>query len=177
MPNPVLQNIKTRRVCRDMTDERVTREQLAQILEAGRWAPAGGNQRSNRYVAITNSELLRLLGMAAPGMYQKPQAIILLCIDWAKVAEYQFAETDMVPYVDLGTTMQTMMLAAHGIGLGSGPVTSFSKTAVKVILNMPEHLSPEIMLCVGHPAPRTKRFAKSSKKVTWQSLTEWERFD
>jgi nitroreductase len=96
-------------------------------------------------------------------MFQNPQAIILICIDQEKVAENQFSPTDHTAYIDLGTAMQTMMLAAHAIGLGSGPVTSFSKAAVRVVLNMPAHLSPEVMVCIGHPAPR-KQLPMRSKK-------------
>jgi nitroreductase len=53
----------------------------------------------------------------------------------------------------VGTAVQTMLLAAHAIGLGAGPVMSFSKAAVGVILQLPDHLSPEALVCLGHPAP------------------------
>ena len=39
MSNPVLENIRTRRVVREMTAEPVDPVALAQILEAGRWSP------------------------------------------------------------------------------------------------------------------------------------------
>ena len=39
MSDEILNNIKTRRVVREMTDEGVEREQIETILEAGRWAP------------------------------------------------------------------------------------------------------------------------------------------
>ena len=169
--------IKTRRVIRNMTDQPVAREQLEQILAAGRWAPVGGNQRIHRFVAVQNPSLLRLLRMVSPGMFQQPQAIILICIDREKVAANQSAATDRTPYIDLGTAMQTMMLAAHSIGLGSGPVTSFSKAAVRVILNLPPRLTPEVMVCIGHPAPSKQLPMRNKQKITWQSLTYWDRFE
>ncbi len=177
MTKHTLDVIKTRRVIRNMTKQPVAREQLEQVLEAARWAPTGGNQRVHRFVAIQNPSLLRLLRMVSPGMFQQPQAVILICIDWEKVAANQYAATDRTPYIDLGTAMQTMMLAAHSIGLGSGPVTSFSKAAVRVILNLPQRLSPELMVCIGHPAPRKQLPMRGKKKITWQSLTYWERFE
>ena len=45
MSDEILNNIKTRRAVREMTDEGVEREQIETILEAGRWAPTGGNLR------------------------------------------------------------------------------------------------------------------------------------
>jgi len=69
-----------------------------------------------------------------------------------------------------------MMLATHGIGLGSGPVTSFSKAALQIILNLPLNLSPEMLLCIGYAAPKRQLPMRPIRKVTWQSLTDWERF-
>lgn len=177
MTHPTLDVIKTRRVIRNMTNQPVARQQVEQILEAARWAPVGGNQRVHRFVAVQNPSLLRLLRMVSPGMSQQPQAIILICIDREKVAANQFAPTDHGPIMDLGAAMQTMMLAAHSIGLGSGPVTSFSKAAVRVILNLPPRLSPEVMVCLGYPAPGKQMPMRNKQKTTWQSLTYWDRFE
>jgi nitroreductase len=176
MSDQLLKTIKSRRVIRNMTDKQVERTQLENILEAGRWAPAGGNQRTNRFVAIQDPLILNAIRMFAPGMYQRPSAAILICIDGSVVDSYQSSEMDRTPYIDLGATMQTMMLAAHAIGLGSGPVTSFSKAAVRVILNLPSNLSPEILICFGYPGPKSQLPMRPKKKVTWQSLTDWERF-
>jgi len=178
MSDQILKTIKTRRVIREMSDQSVERAQLEKIVEAGRWAPAAGNQRTNRFVVIQDPTTLGLMRIFSSGMVQRPQAIVLLCIDWKVVEGNQFPETDRSPYIDLGATMQTMMLAAHGIGLGSGPVTSFSKEGVRVILNLPSNLSPEIIICIGYAAPKSKSQLpmRPKKKVTWQSLTDWERY-
>ncbi|MCK5314556.1 MAG: nitroreductase family protein [Anaerolineales bacterium] len=179
MSDLLLKTIKTRRVIREMSDRPVEGTQLEKILEAGRWAPAAGNQRTNRFVVIQDPLTLRLIRMFSPGMFQQPQAVILLCIDWDVVEANQFAALDRSPYIDLGATMQTMMLAAHAIGLGSGPATSFSKEAVRIILNLPPNLTPEIIVCIGYAAPpgKSQLPMRPKKKVTWQSLTDWERFE
>jgi hypothetical protein len=69
-----------------------------------------------------------------------------------------------------------MLLAAHAIGLGAGPVTSFSKAAVRVILNLPAQLSPAVLVCVGHPAAAGPPPMRPRGRITWQSLTDWEVF-
>ena len=181
MSQHTLDTIKTRRVIRNMTDQPVEREKLEKVLEAARWAPTGGNQRVHRFVAIQDPLLVRLLRLVSPGMFQKPQAIILICIDWVAVRAEGYSDTEMTPYVDIGTQMQTMMLAAHSIGIGSGPVTSFSREAVRVILNIPQHLEPYLMVTLGYAAPKKQLPMQGSlsgkkKRLTWQSLTDWERY-
>ena len=179
MSEQFLKMIKSRRVIRTMSDQPVQRSQLEKIVEMARWAPAAGNQRTNRFVVIQDPETLRLIRIVSIGMVQRPQAVILICIDWDVVKANQFPETDFSPYIDVGAAMQTMMLAAHSIGLGSGPVTSFSKEALRVILNLPSNLTPEMLICIGHKAPPEKSQLPMlpKKKLTWQSMTDWERFE
>ena len=137
MTNPVLDNIKTRRVVRELSEQGVEREQIEAILEAARWAPSGGNLRPNRYIVIEDAETRRLIRLVAPGMFQKAPLLILICTNWQVVAEHQLQPGNRALLIDVGTAAQTMMLAAHALGLASGPVTSYSKEAVKVILNLP----------------------------------------
>jgi nitroreductase len=176
MSNPVLEAIRTRRVVRGLTDEPVARPQLEDILKAGRWAPSGGNRRLHRYVAVQDPLTLRLLRMVSPGMLQKPQAIVLICIDWQRVNAYSIDTASTGLYIDVGTAAQTMLLAAHSLGLASGIVTSFPKAGVSPVLNLPSHLSPELMVCLGHAAPSVPAPMRTWGKITWQSLTDWERF-
>ena len=176
MSNPVLEAIRTRRVVRGLTDEPVARAQLEEILKAGRWAPSGGNRRLHRYVAVQDPLTLRLLRMVSPGMLQKPQAIVLICIDWQRVNAYGIDMASTGLYIDVGTAAQTMLLAAHSLGLASGIVTSFPKAGVRAVLNLPSRLSPELMICLGHAAPSSPAPMRAWGKITWQSLTDWERF-
>ena len=177
MNDEVINNIRTRRVVRELTDEGVDRTQIETILEAARWAPTGGNLRPIRYVVVEDPESRRLIRLVAPGMFQKAPVLILICINWDIVAEYKVPHTDRALLIDVGTAAQTIMLATHGIGLASGPVTSFSKEAVKVILNLPPSYSPEMFICIGHKAEQARTGMRAWRKISWRDLTHWERFD
>ncbi len=177
MSEHVLNNIRTRRVVREMTDEAVEREAVETILEAARWAPTGGNLRPIRYVVVEDPETRRLIRLVAPGMFQKAPVLILICINWAIIEQHKLPHTDRTSLIDVGGAAQTMMLAAHAIGLASGPVTSFSKEAIKVILNLPGSYSPEMFICIGHKAEVARAGMRGWKKITWRDLTHWERFD
>jgi nitroreductase len=175
MKHPVLDAIRTRRAVRSLLREPLERGELECVLDAGRWAASAGNRRPHRFVAIQDPLTLRLIRAFSPGMFQFPTAAILICIDWRRVASNRVSEQDKTLYIDVGTAAQNMMLASHAIGLGSGPVTSFSHEAVRVVLNLPQHLSPEMFVCLGHPdtsAPQRRKQAK----LSWKSITDWERF-
>ncbi len=176
MSESVLNNIRTRRVVREMSDQPVSREQVETILEAARWAPSGGNLRPIRYVVIEDEETRRLIRLVSPGMFQKAPVLVLLCLNEAVMIEHSLPPSDRALLIDVGTAAQTIMLAAHGIGLASGPVTSYSKAAIRVILNLPASYSPEMFICIGHKAESTRRGMKAWKKINWRDLTHWERF-
>ena len=176
MTNPVLDTIRSRRVARNLTDRPVERALLEQVLDAARWAPSAGNRRLQRFVAIEDPLTLRLLRMVSPGMFQRPTAAVLICIDRERVVSFGM-RTDLKGLsVDVGTAAQTILLAAHSLGLGSGIVTSFSQAAVRAILNLPERLSPELFVCLGYAEPAQPLAMRARTPVTWQSLTNWERF-
>jgi nitroreductase len=173
MTDPVLAAIRSRRVVRALTEEPVARATLESILDAGRWAPTAGNRHLQRFVATDDPRTLRVLRMVSPGMIQRPMAAVVICTDRLAAADYGFPPDASGPFVDVGTAAATMMLAAHALGLGSGPVTSFSQAAVGVVLRLPQGWVPELVVCLGHPQPVQPAPMKSGPRLGWQDLTRW----
>jgi nitroreductase len=113
--------------------------------------------------------------MVSPGMLQRPMAAIVVCVDWAEVRSYGFGPDNPGPYVDVGTAAATMLLAAHSIGLGAGPVSSFSRAAVATILDLPAGVRPEMIICLGHPAAEQPPGMRRRGGPTWDELIQWDR--
>jgi nitroreductase len=174
--NPVLEAIRTRRIVRALTDGRVERALLEEVLKAARWAPSAGNRRLHHFVAVQNPVTIAVLRMVSPGMFQRPTAVVVICVDQERAGMFGMRPTAKGLYVDVGTAAQTMLLAAHSLGLGAGVVTSFSQAAVREVLNLRPGLSPEMFICLGYPAPVQPPAMRARTPVTWQSLTSWERY-
>ena len=64
---------------------------------------------------------------------------------------------DYLTIADCSMAAENMLLAAHALGLGGCPVKSFSTTAVKEILELPDGIEPELILMIGYPdeTPKT----------------------
>lgn len=125
---------------------------MHQVLRAAEWAPAAGNRRLHRFVAVRDSVTIRLIRALSPGISGHPTGVIVVCIDWDRVERLGNPSQPRTLYIDVGTVAQTMLLTAHAIGLGAGPVSSFSRAAVAMLLGLPKSLSPELLVCLGHPA-------------------------
>jgi nitroreductase len=171
----VLDAIRSRRVARAMTDAPIERDLLDTVLDSARYAPHAGNRRVHRYVVVTRPKVLRAVRMMSPGMLQRPAAAIVVCIDWEAVRSYRFPPTNTGPYVDVGTAAATLLLAAHGVGLAAGPVTSFSRAGVATILDLAEGVRPELIVCLGHPAPAQPPAMRRRNGPAWGDLVQWER--
>jgi nitroreductase len=171
----VLDAIRTRRVTRALSDAPVELDQLQSILDTARFAPHAGNRRLHRYVAVTEPRLLRALRMVSPGMLQRPTAAIVVCVNWDEVGSYCFPPANPGPYIDVGTAAATLLLAAHSIGLAAGPVTSFSRCAVATLVNLPAGVRPELIICLGHPAPVQPPAMRRQGGPSWEQLIQWNR--
>lgn len=149
--NAVYDAVRSRRVSRRMSDEPVDPELLDLVVQAARWAPNAGNRRLQPVRLVTDPVTLRLLKAVSPGTVPSPRAVIAICLDTRRAEEFGFQPGHRGLYVDIGTTAATLLLTAHSVGLGACPVTSFSRAAAARILGLPDGMSPEMLLCLGHP--------------------------
>ena len=175
MNNAVLDAIRVRRVVRALTDAPVGHDQLRIVLDSARYAPHAGNRRLHRYVVVTRPSLLRAVRMVSPGMLLRPMAVIVVCVDWARVHNYGFPPGAPGPYIDVGTAAATLLLAAHSIGLGAAPVTSFSRAALATILKLPAGVRPELIICLGRAAAEQPPPMRRQGGPRWGDLIQWER--
>ncbi|MDF3301403.1 nitroreductase family protein [Streptomyces tropicalis] len=171
---PVLAAIRTRRVTRALTDEPVRAEDLHTVLRSARYAPHAGNRRLHRFVAVDRQHLLDAIRLFSPGMLQRPKALIAICVDENRVRAYGFPPHKPGPFIDVGTAAATMLLAAHSLGLGAGPVTSFSKAAVATLLGLDPGVTPHLMVCLGHPAPEQPP-GMNRARDPWDDFVQWNR--
>lgn len=135
--NEVISNIKNRRSIRKYKPIQILDEELAQILEAGRYAPSGGNNQTSHLIVVQNKEILQELKHLVQqefskmdfteGMYKSLRGSILA----SKKGNYDFfyhAPTLVIvankknygnAIADSACVLENMMLAANSLNVGS----------------------------------------------------------
>lgn len=135
--NEIIHCIKTRRSCRRFTEEQLPEKELEAILEAGRYAPSGGNNQSCHLLVIQNKSILQELTELVQqefskmevyeGMYKSIRASILAS-QKGKYDFYYNAPTLVVvankknygnALADSACLLENMMLAAASLNIGS----------------------------------------------------------
>ncbi|MGC8974655.1 MAG: nitroreductase family protein [Thermoprotei archaeon] len=56
---------------------------------------------------------------------------------------------ELIALMDVAMAAQNMMLAVYSLGIGSCPIASFNKVAVKELLGIPAHVDPVLMVSLG----------------------------
>ena len=148
MTNEVIKAILDRRSIRSYTDAPVETDKLETIIHAAINSPSARNLQPWQFTVIRNQALIAELDRGENIFYGAP-AIIMISADsasrWAKM--------------DAGMATQTILLAAHSLGLGTcviGRVMGYLDTpeAAETLakLHLPEGYAPLYAITVGYPA-------------------------
>ncbi len=129
--------IRTRRSTRRFSDKRIEQEKLETIIEAGRYAPSGGNSQTCHFIVVRNKEVLAKLAELAQSAFAKMEIAegmyksIANSIRASQKGNYVFHyDPDTLIIVanqkdysnniaDCSCALENMMLAANELDLGS----------------------------------------------------------
>jgi nitroreductase len=128
----VWEAIKSRRSIRSFKSDPVPKDLIEKlILEAGIWAPTGGNAQTWRFVVVNDRDLIRKIRMVAPGILGNTPTAIVICqdMDEAEKKGSKLAR-DVLTLMDTALAAQNIMLTAYDQGLGTCLVASFHAGAI-----------------------------------------------
>lgn len=167
----VMEAIRGRRAVRRFTGEKVSLEDMKKILEAGTWAPSGSNVQPWEFILVMDEDNIEKVKMISPGLFGNPSALVVLCINRRR-AERAGKLGEESALMDVSMAAQNMMLAAYSMGVGSCPVLSFNKAALRELLDIPEHVEPVLILTFGYP----KFWPKPPRRRPLEEVVHVERY-
>ncbi len=144
----VLKLMKDRYSCRKFSDKLLTKDQVNNILEAGRVAPSAKNKQPWRFLVIETTEGLNKVGKTSPCRFDAPVAIL---VSFDKTASEKNPKVNPdYGWIDCGIAISQMALEAEAQGLGSCIVGMYEPDAVRTEFNLPEDFVPYLYLMVGY---------------------------
>lgn len=162
----ILSVIHNRKSVRFYLDKAVHKDDLITIMKAGMAAPTGIDTRPWKFIAITDSNIIKALGQDSP-------AAIAVCADLNKLDE----RAPEFWITDTSVATQNMLLAIEGMGLGAVWRSVYPwkdyMTQVSKVLNLPESIRPLCILTIGYPTGNEKAKDKyDSSNIHWQTWQE-----
>ncbi len=135
---------------------KVTREELAEMVDCARYAPSSVNRQPFRYLLAcdkrTTDLIFPLTGWARalpdkhlPYPGKRPTAYIVVLQDLER-------EPDVGRFQkDVGIVAQTILLCAADMGLGGIMIGNFSPEKMSDALGLPDGLRPVLTIAIGRP--------------------------
>ena len=147
----VLDTIKRRRSVRLYTKQAIEEDKLRKLVEAAIWAPSAGNIHAWNLVVVQRKEDIELIKAVSPGMLSNSPALMVLCADGEKAYGEGGKEGEVLSKMDIAIAAQNICLEATELGLGSCIIRLFNHDAVRGLLDLPENMTPELMVSLGYP--------------------------
>ena len=141
----------TRRSIRQYTPQRVSDEQIRQLLVAAMSAPSAGNQQPWHFVVLTERRALDTLADALPfgKMLLSAPLGIVVCAETAGLPNPGYWVQDC------SAATENLLLAAHALGLGGvwiGVYPVEERVAgLRKLLGLPPHVVPLNAVAIGYP--------------------------
>ncbi len=160
---------KERYSVRKFTEQKVEKEKIDLILEAGRLAPTAVNNQPQRIYVLESAESLAKLKNVTPYHFDAP-VVFLICYDNTKCWKSPFNGKDMGT-VDASIVTTHMMLEVANLGLGATWVGYFDPEVVSKTFDLPENIVPVALLPTGYPnlapSPRHEERLELDKTVKY----------
>lgn len=191
--------VMKRRAVRRFEEGGVDRAAIERIAQLAQRTPSAGFSQGQRLVVVTDPERRREVARICGEDDYEPvfgrwisecAAQFVPCVSEA-IYHRRYQEPDKieedgseidwpVPYwwVDVGATMQNVMLAAVDAGLGCGFVGTDADgwIRLKAYLGIPDEFAPIGVMPVGRPLPDVRSPSLKRGWATFEEFARWERW-
>ncbi len=186
-----------RRAVRRFEEGGVDREVLERIARLSQRAPSAGFSQGQRLVVVTDPGRRREVArVASEDDYEEAgmgrwisqcAAQFVPCVSEA-IYHRRYQEPDKAPdgieiewpipywWVDVGATMQNVMLAAVNEGLGCGFAGTDDPGELRTLLGIPDEFAPIGVMPVGRPLPDVRSSSLRRGWVPFEEFARWDRW-
>jgi len=151
----IMEIIRARRSIRRYKAEPIPPEKGVALMEALHLSPSAGNRQPWRFIFVRDPELIRRLAEESSWERLAPLRALTtapLVIVGCGVPEESLPVGGLDGYVvDVVIALQSAVLAAAGLGLGTCWIGAFYEDRVKALLSVPEEIRVVALLAVGVP--------------------------
>ena len=171
--------VAQRKSVRGYLDKPVEEEKLKKILEAAKSAPSWANRQCCQYIVINDKQMISKLGNIFNSWLKQAPVIVVACAD-----PFESGSHDGMDYflVDVGISMQQLVLAATDMGLGTCWIGAFGEKKVKELLKVPENIKVVAMTPICYSSAESasvkvvKKFIESNKRKPVEEFVHWNKW-
>lgn len=144
--------IRGRRSIRKYLNKPVEWWKLAEVLDAGKYAPSSGNLQNWSFIVVEDIERKKAISEFSLQQYWMAEGtFIVVCSRMDMIKQYYDVRGEMLYSIqNCAACIQNMLLRAYDLGLGSCWVSAFDEDAVKRILKIEGDIRVQTIVIVGY---------------------------
>ncbi len=168
--------VKNRRSIRKFTKQKVSKDTILKIINAGRWAPSACNRQLWEFVIVTKPEIKERIADAAcfkQNFLKQAPVLIVVFYDDTKERREEIGPHKHDSIQSAAAAIQNMHLMAYSLGLGSLWICAIKKMlTLNEILHVPFSIRPIAIVALGYPAEHPL----PPKRRVMESFIHYEQF-
>jgi nitroreductase len=143
--------VKKRRSIRRYKSDPISGKDLKTILEAARLAPSWGNRQCWQYVIVTDQSIKEKLAGEERKWISEAPAVIVACANTRESGHKPGMDYYML---DIGISLEHLILAATNLGLGTCWIGAFDEKQAKEALGVPDDIRVVAFTPLGYPVEK-----------------------
>ena len=172
--------VTARKSVRGYADREVEEEKLEKVLEAARLAPSWANKQCCRYIVIKDKDKIKELSSVINSWLKHAPLVLAACASPADSGSRNGMDYYLV---DVGISMQQLVLAATDLGLGTCWIGAFDEAKVKKLLEVPENVRVVALTPLGYPSEKegfgsklARKFVGADKRKLFEEIVHREKW-
>jgi nitroreductase len=147
----VQEALLNRRSIRKYEEQKISKENIDEILKAAMYAPSAMNLQAWQFIVIDDKEILvdTIKSIPYAEMLRQSAAAILVCGD----SSIEKNESWLLQ--NCSAAIQNILLSAHGLGIGSCWISIHGMNdvykSIKTQFKLPENIVPVSLISLGFP--------------------------
>jgi len=158
--------IRKRKMIREYDeDKQIPEEIITKLIRDAHRAPSAGHTQVQEFIIVKDPTIKRKLRkVAADQAYvEKAPVLIVVCSNTSRsISRYGNRGKEFYSITDGAFASMLILLAAVNEGIGVCFVGAFEDNKVSRILELPKHVRPIGIICVGYPAEEPERIERIS---------------
>ena len=146
MINETINNILARESCREFSKKNIPKETLEILFDCAKKAPRSQGSEFIEIFFVRSKKIVEKIFWFCPGMANLPQSIVILGVNYKKLEN----DSSYYPYLELGASLQNILLSAFSLGIGSVPVGSSNLSGIHELLEIPDNINLKILISLGY---------------------------
>lgn len=171
----ILELIKSRQSDRKYSDQKIEKDKLDRIIEAGRMSPSACNAQPWKFIIVTEPGLLlkiadaasaKLIGMN--GFVSQAPVLLVVIREEPNMTSKIGGTIKNKDYslIDIGIASENICLQAKAEGIGSCMIGWFDEKLVRKILDIPKAKRVELIITLGYSLSDEREKKRKAAEVT-----------